>query len=124
MTDKIEKKQLVEKDEKIEKKQLVEKTQNKSANGTYYRRMKNIQKQYGKHMKAYENNMLEMKESDYLINLFKKHGLPISGLKRAPSIIHSRWGFESAGEKNRINEVDDIAQYIKTFEENNNVSNN
>jgi hypothetical protein len=98
----------------MEEKNILEK---KHTNGSYYRRCKNIMKQYGRHMKAHEEIMLEMRESDTVVELFKKFNLPLTSIERVPSVIHMRWGLASRGGDNLINEVADIEDYIKNFEE-------
>jgi hypothetical protein len=76
------------------------------------RYMKNIKKQYGKNIKAFENRELEpSKEVQELwerIHNETKGSLDMNQHKPMMSIIQTRWGLSSRGSDNLINSYDDI----------------
>lgn len=81
---------------------------------TIQRYMKNINKQYGKNIKAFENKELEpSKETQELWNRIHNEtngSLDLNQHNPMLSIIQTRWGFSSRGSDNLINCYDDIVK--------------
>ena len=69
--------------------------------------IKNIYKQYGKNIKAFEEMTLTADVPKDIEVLYKKHGLDLTVRKPMVSIINSRWGFPSRDE-NKIASYEDI----------------
>ena len=57
----------------------------------HQRSMKNIYKQYGKHIKAMEERVDNYQVPDYIMKVFEKYGLDINSRKPFISIRHWRW---------------------------------
>lgn len=88
--------------------------------GKFERYIKNIDKQYGKHMKRFEDRSLEpsketealwakvLKETSEGYEGVSRKGVDLSLHSPMMSVIHYRWGFESRGGDNTINSYADI----------------
>lgn len=55
----------------------------------WQRSMRNIYKQYGKNIKAFEK--MDISIPKYTEDLFNKHGLDINSRRPMMSVMHTRW---------------------------------
>lgn len=60
--------------------------------GKYKRSLRNIYKQYGKHIKVWEEKEKSLEDSKETLEFYEKYGLDIVSRKPFISIRHYRWG--------------------------------